>query len=132
LSFNSLSQFIIDKVGKSPQESLSNTGKIMLLTKILSEVNDDLELFKNAYRNVDFVEDISLLISNIKDYNFDEDFFVSIEKADLDPILKIKFREVKVIYQAYIKATQNYYEDSEDKIAYVTSRLPDCDFLQGT
>lgn len=132
LSFNSLSQFIIDKVGKSPQESLSNTGKIMLLTKILSEVNDDLELFKNAYRNVDFVEDISLLISNIKDYNFDEDFFASIEKADLDPILKIKFREVKVIYQAYIKATQNYYEDSEDKIAYVTSRLPDCDFLQGT
>lgn len=130
LSFNSLTQFIIDKVGQSPQESLTNTGKIMLLTKILSDINDDLELFKNAYKNVDFVEDISVLISNIKDYNFDNEFFDAVDKGDLDPLLKIKFKEIKTIYQAYQKETQRLYEDSEDKIAYVTSRLPDCDFLK--
>lgn len=132
LSFNSLSHFIIEKIGKSPHEPLTNTGKIMILTKILSDINDDLDLLKNSYKNVDFVEDISLLISNIKEYNFDQEFFDSIEKADLDPILKIKFREIKKIYQAYKKETQNFYEDSEDKLNYVISRLKDCDFLRST
>lgn len=132
LSFNSLSKFIIDKIGKSPEEPLTNTGKIMLLTKILSDINDKLDLFKNAYRNVDFVENISMLISNIKDYNFDSEFFESIEKADLDPILKIKFKEIKLIYDAYNKEIANAYEDSEDRLKYVIANLESCDFLRST
>ncbi|MDD7305985.1 MAG: PD-(D/E)XK nuclease family protein [Peptoniphilaceae bacterium] len=130
LSFNSLSQFIIDKIGKSPYEPLTNTGKIMLLTKVLSDINDDLELFKNAYKNIDFVENIAQLISNIKDYNFDQEFFLSIDKQDFDPVLKIKFKEIEKIYKAYTKESSNLYEDSEDKLAYVISRLKECDFLK--
>lgn len=132
LSFNSLSQFIIDRLGKSQKEALTNTGKIMLLTKILSDINEDLELFKNAYKNVEFVEDISLLISNIKEYNFDQEFFSSVENSKLDYMLKLKFKEVRLVYEAYQKATKNLYEDSEDKLSYVISRLGECDFLKGT
>lgn len=130
LSFNSFSSFIIEKIGKSPKEALTNTGKIMLLTKILSDVNEELDLFKNAYRNIDFVENISLLLSNIKEYNFDQDFFKSIEDADLDPILKIKFKEIKKIYLSYIKETEDIYEDSEDRLSYVIESIKYCDFLK--
>lgn len=132
LSFNSLSRFIVDKIGKSSNESLTNTGKIMLLTKILADINDELELFKNAYSNIEFVEDISILISNIKDYNFDGDFFKAIEESQTDQILKIKFREIKKIFDFYQKETSGVYEDSEDKLNYVISRLKECDFLQNT
>lgn len=130
LSFNSLSKFIIEKIGKSPEEPLTNTGKIMLLTKILSDINDKLDLFKNAYRNIDFVQNISMLISNIKDYNFDREFFASIKEADIDPILKIKFKEIKLIYDTYNKETTNTYEDSEDRLKYVIEKLDTCDFLR--
>lgn len=132
LSFNSLSKYIIEKIGKSIEEPLTNTGKIILLTKIMSELNNDLELFKNSYKNIEFVENISMLISNIKDYNFDDEFFESIENSNLDQMLKIKFRDIKIIYDRYKKDTENIYEDSEDRLNYVISQIKKCDFLKGT
>lgn len=131
LSFNSLSRFIIDKLGKNELESLSSNGKIMLLNKILQDINGNLDLLKNAYTNVEFLEDISKLISNLKDYNFDQEFFDSIENSELDQLVKIKFGEIKKVLDAYQREIEGFYEDSEDKLAYVNSRLKECDFLQG-
>ena len=132
LSFSSLSSYILDRIGKSDKKTLTNMGKTILLTKILQDLDSKLSLFKSESNNLDFVKDISTLISNIKDYNFDDNFFDSIEKEDIDPSIKLKFSEVKMIFDAYQKESKDLYEDSEDRISYVSERLGECDFLKGS
>lgn len=130
LSFSSLKSYIIDKIGDSEKKFLNKNGKLLLITNILQDKNDELSLFKNNYNNIDFVNNISSLISSIKDNNFDEDFFKKIESSE-DPITRIKFKELKLIYDEYEKELRGKFVDSEDKLSYIIDRLSDCDFLDG-
>lgn len=130
LSFSSLTSYIIDKIGDSEKKFLNKNGKLLLITNILQDKNDELSLFKNNYNNIDFVNNISSLISSIKDNNFDEDFFKKIESSE-DPITRIKFKELKLIYDEYEKELRGKFVDSEDKLSYIIDRLSDCDFLDG-
>lgn len=131
LSFSSLKSYIGEKIGQANEKFLTKNGKIILISNILQDMNDKLSLFQNKYFNIEFVNNISSLISSIKDNNFDEDFFKKIEESD-DPITRIKFKEVKMIYDAYEKEISGKFIDSEDSLSYIIERLPHCDFLADT
>lgn len=131
LSFSSLSRYIIDKTGGLSDNILSKSGKIILLSNILRDINDDLTLFKGKSHNIDFINDIESFITDIKDNKFDEEFFKTIDKDLDDEILKLKFRETKLIYDAYQKEIADKYLDTEDRLNQVITRLSYCDFLKG-
>lgn len=128
LSFSSLKSLIIDKIGQADRKFLSKNAKTLLITNILQDINDKLSLFQNKASNIDFVNNIGSLISSIKDNNFDEGFFNNVENTD-DPITKIKFKELKMIFDAYEKEISGKFIDSEDNLTYIIERLPSCDFL---
>ncbi|WP_276880758.1 PD-(D/E)XK nuclease family protein [Anaerococcus tetradius] len=128
LSFSSLKSLIIDKIGQADRKFLSKNAKTLLITNILQDINDKLSLFQNKASNIDFVNNIGSLISTIKDNNFDEEFFNNVENTD-DPITKIKFKELKMIFDAYEKEISGKFIDSEDNLTYIIERLPTCDFL---
>lgn len=130
LSFSSLSRFIIDRTGGLADNILSKSGKIILLSNILRDINDDLTLFKGKYNNIDFINDIESIITNIKDNNFDQSFYENIKENSDDEILKLKFKEIKLIYEAYQKEIKDKFLDSEDRLNQVITRLPSCDFLR--
>ncbi|WP_297281310.1 PD-(D/E)XK nuclease family protein [uncultured Anaerococcus sp.] len=130
LSFSSLSGYIIDKTGGLADNILSKNGKIILLSNILRDINDQLTLFKGKYQNIDFINDIESFITNIKDNNFDEEFFKRIDTDLDDEVLKLKFRETKLIFDAYQKEIADKYLDTEDKLNQVITRLASCDFLK--
>jgi|GEM_PF-1026231 len=130
LSFSSLSSFIIDRTGGLADNILSKSGKIILLSNILRVINDDLTLFKGKYNNIDFINDIESIITNIKDNNFDQAFYENIKENSDDEILKLKFKEIKLIYEAYQKEIKDKFLDSEDRLNQVITRLPSCDFLR--
>ena len=131
LSFSSLSKFILDRTGGIGEDFLSKSGKVMLITTILRDMDESLTLFKGKYHNIDFVNDIERLITNIKDNHFDEEFFKTIDETSNDEILKLKFKETKLIYEAYQKEIADKYLDSEDRVNEVIGKLAECDFLRG-
>lgn len=130
LSFSSLSRFIIDRTGGLADNILSKSGKIILLSNILRDINDDLTIFKGKYNNIDFINDIESIITNIKDNNFDQVFYENIRENSDDEILKLKFKEIRLIYEAYQKEIKDKFLDSEDRLNQVITRLPSCDFLR--
>ncbi|MDU5229954.1 MAG: ATP-dependent deoxyribonuclease subunit B, partial [Anaerococcus sp.] len=101
LSFSSLARFIIDRTGGLSDNILTKSGKIIMLSNVLRDINGDLTLFKDKYNNIDFINDIESIITNIKDNNFDQTFYQNIESNLDDEILKLKFKEIKLIYEAY-------------------------------
>ena len=130
LSFSSFCRYIIDRSGGFDGEILGKNGKLMVITNILKDINDELILFKNAYQNIDFVNDLKDLITNIKDNNFDEEFFKKIDNDLEDEVLKLKFRESKLIFDAYQKAIKDHFIDAEDMVELVVDKLDSCDFLK--
>lgn len=131
LSFSSLTKFILDRTGGLNLDFLTKTGKVVLLTSILRDLDDKLVLFKGKHHNIDFINDLESLITNIKDNNFDEEFFKSINENMDDELLKLKFTETKIIYDTYQKAIKEKFLDSEDRLNEVITKLPACDFLKG-
>lgn len=131
LSFSSLARFIIDRTGGLSDNILTKSSKIIMLSNVLRDINGDLTLFKDKYNNIDFINDIELIITNIKVNNFDQTFYQNIESNLDDEILKLKFKEIKLIYEAYQREINDKYLDSEDKLNQVITRLSSCEFFKG-
>ena len=131
LSFSSLSRYIMDRTGGVSYNILSKSGKVILISNVLRDIDDKLSLFKGKYQNIDFINDIESFISNIKDNNFDEEFFKTIDQDLEDEVLKLKFKETKLIFDAYQEQITGKYLDSEDKINQVITKLSSCEFFKG-
>lgn len=129
LSFSSLKSMIFRKIGLEEKDFLSKQGKIMVITSLLQDLNDELALFKNKASNIDFVNSISDLIGSFKDNNFNQEFFAMVEESE-DDLTKIKFRELKLILDAYEQAIGDKFVDNEDSLAFLSENIKACDFLK--
>ncbi|MFR7760501.1 MAG: hypothetical protein ACLU1X_05945, partial [Peptoniphilus grossensis] len=99
LSFSSLISYISQRLSLKKNENLNQVSKAILLTSVLDEMDDKLKLFSNKSFDIDFVNNLSDFFSNIKEYYFDDEFFGKINKNEnLDPMTKLKFEEIKLIY----------------------------------
>lgn len=131
LSFNSLVTFLWQKLNLKKNESLSSISKTIIISSILYKLNDKLRLFSNKVDDIDFVKDLSEIISNIKEYYFDDDFFKTIaENKNIDPMTRLKFGEIKLIFDAYIKEIGENFYDSEDELSLIKDNITNCDFLK--
>lgn len=131
LSFSSLISYISQRLSLKKHENLNQVSKTILLTSVLDEIDDKLKLFSNKASDIDFVNDLSDFISNIKEFYFDNDFFAQIENNEnLDTMIKLKFKEIKLIYDSYVKKLENSYIDSEDELNIIKDNIKYCDFLE--
>ena len=130
LSFSSFASFFMDSFLEEKIEFLNREGKLILLTNILKDLNDDLILFKNSYQNTDFIDSLVGLISSFKDNNFDETFFENILSSDISKISKDKFEELRLIISTYQKELDGKYLDREDILLYVFQNIEKTDYLK--
>ncbi|MBP2014729.1 PD-(D/E)XK nuclease family protein [Anaerococcus degeneri] len=131
LSFSSFASFFMDNYNEGKLEFLNKEGKVLLLTNILQDLKDDLDLFENSYQNIDFINSLVGLISAFKDNNFDEDFFKAVSESDVSEISKIKFEEIKLILDTYQKEIEGKYLDKEDILYFVAENIGKTDLLDG-
>lgn len=131
LSFSSFASFFMDNYNEGKLEFLNKEGKVLLLTNILQDLKDDLDLFENSYQNIDFINSLVGLISAFKDNNFDEDFFKAVSESDVSEISKIKFEEIKLILDTYQKEIEGKYLDKEDILSFVAENIGKTDLLDG-
>lgn len=131
LSFSSFASFFMDNYNEGKLEFLNKEGKVLLLTNILQDLKDDLDLFENSYQNIVFINSLVGLISAFKDNNFDDEFFESVSESDVSEISKIKFEEIKLILDTYQKEIEGKYLDKEDILSFVAENIGKSDLLDG-
>ncbi|MDY3006421.1 PD-(D/E)XK nuclease family protein [Anaerococcus porci] len=133
LSFKSLITYLKQRLTINKKESLSKTSKTIIITSILYKLDDKLKIFSNKADDVDFVNELSEFFSNIKEYYFDDDFFKSIEENDnIDSMTRLKFKEIKLIYDKYCEKIKKTYLDSEDELSFIKENIKNCEFLKNT
>ena len=72
LTFGRMCYRIFDELGISPARSIDDTGKNLVIRKIMDSVKDELKIIK-AGRNQGFVSEVKSMVSELKQYGVKPD-----------------------------------------------------------
>ena len=127
LSMNRLGQRILTEKGLESVEMLSRYGRLMLLTRIVAEHKDELELFAKSAGKLTFTQMLDDFLVSFKQQNCSfEQLEEMIDDEKVNVILRKKLSELKGIIADYESAIAGKYTDSEDYINMYIEAIPDC------
>ncbi|MBQ8827994.1 MAG: hypothetical protein IJZ90_02495, partial [Clostridia bacterium] len=112
LSFRRAAFRVLGRQGGLKHEMLTQSGKIMLLTKAIRDVSDSLMFYGMYASKPKGMESLLMLIEEFGRYGVTpEDLKVLSEKSASDMLLKAKLHDMSVICEAYRNLfTKNYYD----------------------
>lgn len=132
LSMNRLGHRVLSEKGMESVQMLSRYGRFMLLSKIIRDHKDELNLFRNAAGKVGFTAMLDDFISSFKQQNCSiEDIERMLEDDESNVILKDKLKELKGIVADYEASIAGKYTDSEDYIAMYVDAIPESKYVEG-
>ena len=117
---------ILKEVGGEKISRLDKYGRHMLLSKIMSDKKNKLEVFRGMESKASFIELVNNLISEMKQYNTSpEDLPGIIDKLDSNSILYRKLKDMQAIYEQYEAVISEKYIDTEDYLEHCISKIKD-------
>lgn len=115
---------VLKEVGGEKISRLDKYGRHMLLSKIISEKNQTLGVFRGMETKTSFIELVNNLISEMKQYNTPPEMLPDILKSiDKESILYKKLEDIKAIYEEYETTISEKYIDTEDYLEYCIDKI---------
>lgn len=131
LSFKKMAREVFEEYGGRVKEIIKESGRNMLIHRVLNENMDSLDYFKKISREQGFNEIISEVISEFKKYNVDiENLRQIVEKVD-NSELSQKIRELVMIYEAFNSKMHESYIDGDDELTLLSKKLSETDAYSG-
>ena len=129
-SFSTMIRKILQNAGGATHDLISDLGKSMLMTKTLTDVEEDLVLFRNVARKPGFVELAKNLADEMKRNNLDPEKLREAVEASGDAELSQKFGDILLFFEAYEKEVHKGHVDSMDEMTFAGERMEKADFLK--
>lgn len=115
LSFLRLAYRIFDEVGGNDVPVLEDTGKSMVLRKIVANKKKELELFNHDVQKQGFIDELKSLISEIYQYSIGVEQLQEMEElAKNKPMLRAKLHDIVVIYNGFKEYMNEKYITAEE------------------
>jgi len=115
LSFMRLAYRIFDEVGGNDKPVLEDTGKSMVLRKIVARKKKELGLFNHDVQKQGFINELKSLISEIYQYSISVDMMVEMEElAQNRPMLQSKLHDIVIIYKGFKEYLSENYITAEE------------------
>ena len=126
LSFERLAYRIFEETGTDSLKILDDTGKSMILRRILSQNKDRLQVYGGNVRKRGFVDQVKSMLSELLQYGVDPDMLME-KAADLqgDDRLFAKLRDIGLIYSEFLRFLGSRYMTTEqvlDRLCSVIGR----------
>ena len=126
LSFKRMAHRVFEECGGRAKDIMSDSGRSMLIHKILLEGEDDLVYFNRISKEQGFTDIISNTITEFKKYNVtDEVIEDKINRID-DKDLKDKLEDLSLIYNRFNKSIDENLIDSDDELTILAKKLEIC------
>ncbi len=117
LSFMRLAFRIFDEVGGNDRPVLEDTGKSMVLRKIVALKRKELELFNHDVQKRGFIEELKSLVSEIYQYSISIPMLLQMEAmAENKPMLRSKLHDIIIIYKAFREYLDQNYITAEETL----------------
>jgi len=125
LSFLRFAIRIFEEVGGNDYPILEDTGKSMVLRKVIAEKRKDLILFGSNVKKQGFISELKSLLSELFQYNVKPDDFNKMQEiAENKPVLKAKLADILTVYQGFQDFMKEKYITAEE-ILVVLNRIID-------
>ncbi|NDI33734.1 helicase-exonuclease AddAB subunit AddB [Chengkuizengella sediminis] len=136
LSFRRLAYQIMQETGGTTLSPIDDTGKKLLLYKILKEHTSKLKCFHQSARKIGFLDEINDLFNefkrycvtspNIKKYlqKFEDQF-----KGE-DQTFEDKLHDIHLLYEHYENLFQSQYIDAEDYLDLLANQIKDSQYIK--
>ena len=102
VSFNRLSFRVFEELGVDTLSILDDTGKTLILRKIIEENKDKLCVYKNKSSMLGFIDEMKSAISELYQYGIDIDNLDEIiNKINSKTMVKAKLLDIRLIYEKF-------------------------------
>ena len=101
LSFKRMANRVFDRVGGRTENIIEDSGKNMLIYKLLKENMDDLHYFNKISKKQGFIGVVSKTITEFKKYNIAEETLINKKEELNEGELKDKIKDLSFIYNKF-------------------------------
>ena len=131
LSFKRMATRVFDKYGGRAINVIEDSGKNMLIYKLLKDKGEELKYFNRISKQQGFVGIVSKSITEFKKYNISEEILKEKELEIENKDLKEKVSDLASIYETFNESLHKGYIDSEDILSILAKKLKECDLYNG-
>jgi ATP-dependent helicase/nuclease subunit B len=119
-----LGSIVLAEVGGGKRTLINKQGRHMLLTKILTEENQNLQVYKNYRDNTAFIEMTNNFISEMKQFNVSPTNLGEIIETLPDAgFMNRKLSDVLRLYTRYESLIEGKFTDTEDYISLFIEKI---------
>lgn len=130
-SFQKLTDWVFLKNDVSMRTLLDDTGKTMLLRKLVYDIEDELVLLKGKLHRQGYLEELKSIFSEFEQYRLDTEKIEKVcQKMDPQSLMYLKLKELSLIYRQYEKALSDTYMSSEGKLKLLADYLKENPFFK--
>ncbi|MBS5950659.1 MAG: exodeoxyribonuclease V subunit gamma, partial [Clostridium sp.] len=126
LSFKRMAHRVFEECGGRTDIRISDSGRNMLIYKILKDKTDELEYFNRMTKEQGFSSVVSKLITEFKKYNISTEILNLKEEEINDDELKKKLKDLGLIYNEFNNALHKQFIDGDDELTLLYNKLMDC------
>ncbi len=132
LSFRRLGFRLTEELGDRLPAVLEDTGKGMLLKKLLLEHRDELKLYAGKERRKGFVGEVRSMVSEFSQYCVQPEDFAQMQETLDDPLLSHKLSDLQRIYELFLKEMDGNYLTEADLLAAMGKLVEQSQRLRGS
>ncbi|WP_160693180.1 helicase-exonuclease AddAB subunit AddB [Clostridium sp. C2-6-12] len=132
LSFKTMANEVFEECGGRVKEIIKESGRNMLIHRVLNENIEELHYFKKISKEQGFNQIISEVISEFKKYNIDIDKLNKIDEQIQEEELVQKIKELGIVYEAFNLKMHENYIDGDDQLTLLIKKLLENDVYKNT
>ncbi len=122
MSCAGLTRRILDNAGRPPGIAINKYGRYMLLSVLASGLDPSDGLFGEVARDSSFIEMLTDLVTDLKQYGVTPEELQDMEEAFKDDdLLREKLSQIRSVYSDYQNEMEGRFTDNEDLQAYVNA-----------
>ena len=133
LSFDRFAYSVFMELGIETGVKLDETGKSIVLRKVIYENKKNLKVYKDKVEMIGFATQLKSIISEFSQYNIDGERFDSmLDETKETPLLNAKLSDISLIIDAYKKEIEGKYITNDDIIHKLSSVIADSKIVKNS
>ena len=133
LSFERLAYRVFEEVGGDTRRIMEETGKNMVLQKLVQMNQKDLVYLRNQMKKPGYLDEVKSLISEFMQYEIkEEELDEMIRESEDKTLLQMKLQDVKVLYQAFREYLSRHFMTAEEVLEVLAKEIQFSEKLKGS
>lgn len=133
VSFERLAYKVFDEVGINQIPILDDTGKTLILRKVVEDKKKELGIYKNKIKLPGFIGEIKSMVSELYQYGIhEEEMDTMLSVASKRPMLRAKLKDISLIQKSFKEYIDEKYITSEEILEVLCRVLVESDMIKNS